>query len=231
MEAASHAVAEAAAYAVAEGSDMGDIHVVGETATPKMGDIYAAVGETVTSDMGDTHGAETHAVMGDGPLGAYARVAEAVAEFTVSAIVGTIAAIRQISVKGGVGAISAIRAIGIIGCARQGTAVSQIVYGPGRTGILVGIGLRSSRLRASKASHGQPNTASQQGRFNREFAAGHRSLLWGLAPHLKLIPKWDLGGQGRQLASGTLLLAEVLAGVMMQIPGTFAASMGRLRNP
>ena len=39
MEAASHAVAEASAYAVAEGSDMGDTHVVGETATPKMGDI------------------------------------------------------------------------------------------------------------------------------------------------------------------------------------------------
>ena len=97
MEAASHAVAEASAYAVAEGSDMGDTHVVGETATPKMGDIYAAVGETV----GDTYAAETHAVMSDGPLGAYARVAEAVAEFRASAIVGTIAAI------GGVGAISA----------------------------------------------------------------------------------------------------------------------------
>src|SRR5271169_1805568 len=174
---------------MAEASDMGDTHAVGETATPKMGDIYAAVGETVTSDMGDTYASETHAVMGDGPLGAYARVAEAVAEFTVSAIVGTIAAIRQISVKGGVGAISAIRAIGIIGCARQGTAVSQIVYGPGRTGILVGIGLRSSRLRASKASHGQPNPASQQGRFNREFAAGHRSLLWGFAPQFELIAK------------------------------------------
>jgi hypothetical protein len=26
---------------------MGDTHAVGETATPKMGDIYAAVGETV----------------------------------------------------------------------------------------------------------------------------------------------------------------------------------------
>ena len=47
MEAAGHAVAEAAAYAVAEASDMGDTHAVGETATPKMGDIYAAVGETV----------------------------------------------------------------------------------------------------------------------------------------------------------------------------------------
>ena len=140
MEATGHAVAEAAAYAVAEASDMGDTHAVGETATPKMGDIYAAVGETVTSDMGDTYAAETHAGMGNGPPGAYARVAEAVADFTVSAIVGAIAAV------GGVGAISAIRAIGIIGCAGQGTAVSQIVYGPGRTGILVGIGLRSSRL-------------------------------------------------------------------------------------
>ena len=97
MEATGHAVAEAA-YAVAKTSDLGDTHAVGEIATPKMGDIYAAVGETVTSDIGDTYAAETHAVMGDGPLGAYARVAEAVAEFRVSAIVGTIAAI------GGVGA-------------------------------------------------------------------------------------------------------------------------------
>jgi hypothetical protein len=47
---------------------------VGETATPKMGDIYAAVGETVTSDMGDTYAVETLAVMGDGPLGAYVRI-------------------------------------------------------------------------------------------------------------------------------------------------------------
>jgi hypothetical protein len=34
--------------------------------------------------------------------------------------------------------------------------------------------------------------------------------------------------RGRQLASGTPLLAEGLAGVMMQVPGAFAASMGRL---
>ena len=37
---------ETAAH-MAETSDMGDTHAVGETATPKMGDIYAAVGETV----------------------------------------------------------------------------------------------------------------------------------------------------------------------------------------
>ena len=65
---------------MAETSDMGDTHAVGETATSKMGDIYAAVSETVTSKMGGTYAAaETHAVMGDGPLGAYAHVAEAVA--------------------------------------------------------------------------------------------------------------------------------------------------------
>ena len=46
MEATGHAVAEAA-YAVAKTSDLGDTHAVGEIATPKMGDIYAAVGETV----------------------------------------------------------------------------------------------------------------------------------------------------------------------------------------
>jgi hypothetical protein len=34
--------------------------------------------------------------------------------------------------------------------------------------------------------------------------------------------------RGRQLASGIPSLAEVLAGVMMQVPGAFAASMGRL---
>jgi hypothetical protein len=32
--------------------------------------------------------------------------------------------------------------------------------------------------------------------------------------------------RGRQLASGTPSLAEVLAGVMMQVPGAFAASNG-----
>ena len=56
---------------MAETSDMGDTQAVGETATPKMGDIYAAVGEIVTSDMGDTYAAETHAVMDDCPLSAY----------------------------------------------------------------------------------------------------------------------------------------------------------------
>src|ERR1700730_17281841 len=37
--------------------------------------------------------------------------------------------------------------------------------------------------------------------------------------------------RGRQLASGTPLLAEVLTGVMMQVPGAFAASMVRLGPP
>ena len=57
---------ETAAH-MAETSDMGDTHAVGETATPKMGDIYAAVGETVTSDMCDTHavGETGAAEMGD----------------------------------------------------------------------------------------------------------------------------------------------------------------------
>jgi hypothetical protein len=70
---------------MAETSDMGDTQAVGETATPKMGDIYAAVGETGTSDMGDTYAAETHAVMDDRPLGADA-VGEAVAEVAVVAV-------------------------------------------------------------------------------------------------------------------------------------------------
>ena len=63
-----------------------------ETATPKMGDIYAAVGETVTSHMGDIYAVvETHAVIDDCPLGADA-VTEAVAAAVqaISAIVGIV---------------------------------------------------------------------------------------------------------------------------------------------
>src|ERR1700736_6066665 len=55
---------ETAAH-MAETSDMGDTHAVGETATHNMGSTSAAP--------------EPHPVMGDGPLGAYAHVAEAVA--------------------------------------------------------------------------------------------------------------------------------------------------------
>jgi hypothetical protein len=78
-EAATAVETTEAATHMAETSDMGDTHAVGETATPKMGDIYAAVGETVTSDMGDTYAAETHAVMDDAPISADACVSEAVA--------------------------------------------------------------------------------------------------------------------------------------------------------
>jgi hypothetical protein len=145
-----------AATRMAEASDMGDTHAVGETATPKMGDIYAAVGETVTSDMGDTYAAETHAVMGDRPLSAYARVAEAVAKLVV-----TIGAIRQI-------AITIVRQVAIvIGLIRRGTAVDRILYGPDWAGVFVGVGLRGSRLRPGKHSRGQPDCASQQHRFGR----------------------------------------------------------------
>ena len=42
---------------MAETSDMGDTYAVGETATSKMGDIYAAVSETATSKMGGTYAA------------------------------------------------------------------------------------------------------------------------------------------------------------------------------
>jgi hypothetical protein len=101
-------------------------------------------------------------------------VTEPVAKFAVLAIVGSINSVWQVSVVAVV--------IGGIGVARKGTAVSRIVYIPRRSSVPVGVGLRSSRLRSSKASHGQPNTAGQQGGFNREFAAGHRSLLRGIAP-------------------------------------------------
>src|SRR6202047_2694591 len=73
-------------------------------------------------------------------------------------------------------------------------AVSRIVDGAGWASVRAGIGLGSSRLRSSKCSDGQPNAGSQQDRFGREFAAGHRSLLWGFAPQFKLIPKWESGG-------------------------------------
>jgi hypothetical protein len=218
-EASAVETTEAATH-MAEPSDMGDTDAVGETGTPKMGDIYAAVGETVTSDMGGTYAAaETHAVMGYGPLGAYAHVAEA--------MIGVTAKYSRVAVAIAV-RIAVVIAKIIRACI--GTAVSRIVDGAGRASVLVGVGLSSSRLRSSKCSRRQPYAGSQQDRFGGKFAAGHRSLLWGFAPQFKLVPKWDFGRdlRGCQLASGTLLLAEVLAGVMMQVPGAFAKSMGRL---
>jgi hypothetical protein len=115
-----------AATRMAERSDMGDTHAVGETATPKMGDIYAAVGETVTSDMGDTYAAETHAVMDDAPISADACVSEAVAVPAIKYSPAGIVVITKV-----------IRAC-------RGTAVSRIVDRPRRTGVLAGIGLSSS---------------------------------------------------------------------------------------
>ena len=166
---------ETAAH-MAETSDMGDTHAVGETATSKMGDIYAAVSETVTSDMGDTYAAETHAVMDDAPISADACVSEAVAVPAIKYSPAGIVVIAKV-----------IRAC-------RGTAVSRIVHRPRRTGVLAGIGLGSGWLRSSKCGRGQPNGGSQQDRFGGKLAAGHRSLLWGFAPQFKLIPKWDLGG-------------------------------------
>ena len=70
---------ETAAH-MAETSDMGDTHAVGETAPAEMSGTKAAIHtygathamtKTAASDMGGTYAAaETHAVMGDGPLGA-----------------------------------------------------------------------------------------------------------------------------------------------------------------
>jgi len=166
---------ETAAH-MAETSDMGDTHAVGETATSKMGDIYAAVSETVTSDMGDTYAAETHAVMDDAPISADACVSEAVAVPAIKYSPAGIVVIAKV-----------IRAC-------RGTAVSRIVHRSRRTGVIAGIGLGSSRLRSSKCGRGQPNGGSQQDRFGGELAAGHRSLLWGFAPQFKLIPRWAMDG-------------------------------------
>ena len=49
-EASAMEAPETAAH-MAETSDVGDTHAVSETATSKMGDIYAAVSETVISKM------------------------------------------------------------------------------------------------------------------------------------------------------------------------------------
>jgi hypothetical protein len=138
-----------AATRMAEASDMGDTHAVGETATPKMGDIYAAVGETVTSDMGDTCAAETHAVMDDAPISAGAHVSEA--------MIGVTAKYSRVAV-----AIAVRIAVVIAKIIRAfiGAAVSRIVDGAGWASVLIGVGLSSSRLRSSKSDRG-PWTAQR----------------------------------------------------------------------
>jgi hypothetical protein len=169
------ATVEAATHAMApKTSNMCDTHTVCEAAPAEMSGTKAAIHtygatyamtETVTSEMGGTYAAaETHAVMGDGPLGAYAHLTEAVA---VPAI--------KYSPAGIVVVTKVIRAC-------RGAAVSRIVHRPRRTGVLAGIGLGSSRLRSGEHNRGQPNGGSQQDRFGRKFAAGHRSLLGDL-PH------------------------------------------------
>ena len=70
-EAATHAMAEAAAYVVAAGNT--HTHAVAESATAEMADTYDAV-------------VETHAVIDDAPRGTDA-LAEAAAKFMVAAIV------------------------------------------------------------------------------------------------------------------------------------------------
>ena len=218
MEAATHAMAPKI-------SKMCDTHTVCEAAPAEMSGTKVAIHtygathamiETAASEMGGTYAVvKTHAVMDDAPIGADVHMAEAMA---VPAI--------KYSPVGIIVIAKVIRAC-------RGTAVSRIVHRLRRTGVLAGIGLGSGWLRSSKCGRGQPNGGSQQDHFGPKFAAGHRSLLWGFAPQFKLIPKWNLGGicGGRQLASGTPLLAEDLAGVMMQVPGAFAASMGPRSQP
>jgi hypothetical protein len=140
-----------------------------------------------TSDMGDTH-AMTETVTSE-MSGTYAAAHVAQAIHAVADAVSEAAVVRLPAIKyGGVAVIAKV----IRAC--RGTAVSRIVHRPRRAGVPVGIGLGSSRLRSSKRSDGQPNAGSQQDRFGRKLAAGHRSLLWGFAPQFKLIAKWDLGG-------------------------------------
>jgi hypothetical protein len=182
---ATHAMAEAvAAVETTEASSVRETatHMaVGETATPKMGDIYAAAGETAASEMDDTYAVvETHAVMDDCPLGA-----EPVAE----------AAVVRVPTKNS-GVAVAVPIAEIIRACRS-TAVKRIVDGTGWTVVL-----SSSRLRPSECSHRQPNATSKQDYF-RLFAAGHRSLLWGFAPQFKQVPKWAINGPP-QWASGRL---------------------------
>jgi hypothetical protein len=134
-----------AATRMAEASDMGDTYAVGETATPEMGDIYAAVGETVTSDMGDTYAAETHALMDDAPISADAHVPEP--------MIGVTAKYSRVAVAI---AVRIAVVIAKIIRARRHAAVSRVVYETGRTRV----GLGSGWLRSSKCGCGQPNGGS-----------------------------------------------------------------------
>jgi hypothetical protein len=136
-----------AATDMPETSDMGDTHAVGETATPKMRDIYAAVSETVTSEMGDTYAAETHAVMDDAPISADAHVSEAVTmiKTATSKMGGTYAAVyvtyavAEAMVKFVLPRVATIvQPVGIAVIAEiiracRSTPVSWVVDGTGRT--------------------------------------------------------------------------------------------------
>jgi hypothetical protein len=160
MEAATHAMAP-------ETSNMCDTHTVGEAAPAEMSGTKAAIHtygatramiETGASEMGGTYAVvETHARMPDRSIGVDPHMAEAM--------------VGVLTVEYGRIAVVAV-------VVRPGAAVSRIVVSAGRASV----GLRSGRLRSNECGHGQPNTSSQQDHFGRQFAADHRSLLWGLAP-------------------------------------------------
>jgi hypothetical protein len=117
VEAATHAMAP-------ETSNMSDTHTVGEAASPKMGNIYAAVSETITSKMGGTYAAvhvtqATHAAAG--------VVVEAVGDIANPTPGGVGASVVSVATKyGGIAVIAEII------CACRSTAVNWVVDGAGR---------------------------------------------------------------------------------------------------
>jgi hypothetical protein len=127
---------------------------------PDMGDAHT-VRETATPIMGGTK-ATIHTYGASHPT--HAAMVEAMIE---AAVVISVPTVKYC----GVAVITII-------IPAQCAAIARIVCQPVRTGV----GLGGSRLRYCERSRGQANAGSQQNRFGREFAAGHRSLLWGM-PH------------------------------------------------
>jgi hypothetical protein len=135
---------------------------------PDMGDTHA-VRETRAPVMGGTKAA-IHTYGATHPT--HAAMVEAMIE---AAVVIRVPAIKYCGVA----------IVAIITPAQRRAANSRIVRQPARTSV----GLGSSWLWPNGRSRGQPNGGGQYDRFGREFAADHRSLLWGFAPQFKLVLK------------------------------------------
>jgi hypothetical protein len=138
-----------------------------------------------TSSMGDTHAVRETATPIMGGTKAAIHTYGATHPTHAAMVEAAVVMIGLAAIKNGGGAV-----VAVITPAQRRAANSRIVRQPARTSV----GLGSSRLRSSECSRGQPNGGGQYDRFGREFAAGHRSLLWGFAPQFKPILKWESGG-------------------------------------